>query len=107
MSDMIKTVEKLQDWIEETDRTYLESQPGFSIQFGMPDDNLATVHVKLLGKEVVVINCFRWPETRLLRQAMVFGGNQQSRVCTWLHFKTALEDIVQSKELYDAKVESK
>jgi hypothetical protein len=91
---MIKTLEELKLFIDVNGAELYDRTPRFTIQFGLPCDGNAMVHLSSNGIAFETINCFSWNQTIDIRRRFSYGDNHRSRALNWLDTVKVLNDTI-------------
>ena len=97
---MLETYEDVEKFLDSNGQKLYDNTPRYSIQFGLAENNKATLHILEDGLVITVINCFTWAQTRDIRAYFVFGDNHRSRKRNWLNVCMVIRDTIHSLELY-------
>lgn len=91
---MLKTYEELRKFLDDNYHRSYDNYPNYTIKFGEPDQNKATLHI-MEGDELIgVVNCFTWKQTKTIRSAFAYGDNYRCKPLNWLHVTRALNDTM-------------
>ena len=91
---MIANIDDLEAFMDKNGTEMYDKSPRFTIQFGIPIEGKATIHLNNNGIEIVIINCFTWNQTLGMRRRFSFGDNHRSRPLNWLDTVRVLKETI-------------
>lgn len=91
---MLKTFEEVHKFLDQNAYRLYDKTPRFTIQFGLPRDGNAMIHLNSNGIALETINCFSWAQTIDIRRRFSYGDNHRSRSLNWLDTVKVLNDTI-------------